>query len=150
MNSQKILPANFGDALKLMNGMEIYVGCCEGRSYFRGKLTNIYEESITLLEYDNEHTIYLSNICFIILYDKDKNHLLPLESTNSELFERFHYFLNKKMEITKVNRSTWVVFGKLEFIEDDYLVMLEDSEKFVTYVHALGDFYIKTLRVFDE
>ena len=75
---------------------------------------------------------------------------MPLESTNSELFERFHYFLNKKMEITKVNRSTWVVFGKLEFIEDDYLVMLEDSEKFVTYVHTLGDFYIKTLRVFDE
>lgn len=150
MNSHKRLPANFADTLKMMIDIEIYVGCCKGRSYFRGVITNVSDNSITLLEYDKEYIIYLNNICFVILYNKDKRHLMPSESTNSVLFERFHYFLNKKMEITRVNGSTWVIYGKLEFIENDYLVMIEDEEKFVTYVHALEDFYIKTLRVFEE
>lgn len=150
MDAQKKLPANFVDALKAMVGMQMYIGCIEGRMCYRGELVNVSNDLINVLENGSRYTIYLDNICFVILYGEEERFPKPVETVNSGLFERFHYFLNKRIEIANANNSVWAIGGRLEYIENDYLMLIEKSEKAATYVYAVGDFKIKTLRVLDN
>lgn len=149
MNAQKILPACFVDALNTMNGLHMYIACAEGRLCYHGKILNVSDNWINILENGVEHAIHMKNVCFAVMYDEAGKFPTPMESTNSVLFERFQSFLNKKIELTKVNGSIWAIGGRLEYIEDDYLVMRELSEKSITYINATENFDIKTLRVLD-
>lgn len=150
MNTQKMLPAFFAGALNEFVEMQAYVCCYNGRLCYYGKIISVSNDSIKVLEEDREHTIYLDNIASVILHDKTEQFPMPIESVNSVLFERFHYFLNKKIEITKPSGSVWCVDGKLVYIENDYIILVKHCEKIAIYLHAAGDFQIKTLKVFDK
>ena len=147
MDAQKMLPANFADALKTMVGLDIYIGCCEGRMCYHGELLEVSMNLVNILENGVKHTVYMNNICFVMLHNEEERFPEPRESVYSILFERFHYFLNKRIEITRVNGSCWAIDGRLEYIENDYLVVFNELEKSVAYIHAVGAFEIKSLRV---
>ena len=147
MNALKTLPANFTDALKAMIGLNIYICCCEGRLCYCGKLIKVLDDSLIIYEGGGERFVWFSNICFFMFYNENEEFPTPNESTNSELFERFNSFLNEKVELVNINGSVWAVGGRLVYIENDYLVLIEKSERAAIYVHAINEFSVKDVKI---